>query len=143
MLATASNDCTLRLWEVPARSTPAPRRKWYGGYEPSPEAMCVGTLQGHTGAVFSCRFSPDDTRVLSASMDGTVKLWDVEQLQLITTLRGHAAPVHCAVFANEEGTRIVSAARDRTLKVWDVSSGKGYKVTLTLLYCVRLRLTVT
>jgi WD40 repeat protein len=35
------------------------------------------TLVGHTDRITCCAFSPDGTRVLTASADGTARLWDV------------------------------------------------------------------
>ena len=37
----------------------------------------VRTLAGHSGIVFSVAFSPDGTRLVSGSLDGFVKIWDV------------------------------------------------------------------
>ena len=60
--------------------------------------------------------------IVSASGDGTLKVWDgrngVERL----TLSGHADWVNgCVVSA--EGSMIVSASHDQTLKVWDALTG--------------------
>ena len=58
MLATASEDGTVRLWD-PATGQP------------------IGDpLTGHTGAVTGVAFSPDGHRLATASDDGTVRLWD-------------------------------------------------------------------
>jgi WD40 repeat protein len=34
------------------------------------------TLRGHHGAVFALTFSPDDRRIISGSLDGTIRYWD-------------------------------------------------------------------
>jgi hypothetical protein len=34
------------------------------------------TLRGHTASVFAVSYSPDSTRLASASFDGTIKVWD-------------------------------------------------------------------
>ncbi len=35
-------------------------------------------LKGHTSLVISACFSPDSTRVVTASYDGTAKVWDAQ-----------------------------------------------------------------
>src|SRR5947209_10161158 len=34
-------------------------------------------FRGHGGAVFSAAFSPDGARIVTASQDGTARVWDV------------------------------------------------------------------
>ena len=77
----------------------------------------------HSGPVQACAFLPDGKRVVSASEDHTLKLWDVETGKEIRSFSGHTAPVRsCA--ATPDGRRVVSASRDNTLKLWDVETGK-------------------
>ena len=58
ILATGSEDGTVRLWET---TTGRP----------------FASLQGHTGGVWSVALSPDGTLLASGSTDGTVRLWQV------------------------------------------------------------------
>jgi general transcriptional corepressor TUP1 len=37
----------------------------------------LATLDGHADSVYSIRFSPDSTKILTASLDKTVKRWDI------------------------------------------------------------------
>ncbi|WP_437657009.1 AAA family ATPase [Sorangium sp. So ce1182] len=81
------------------------------------------TLSGHSDAVNACAVSPDGQRIVSASSDNTLKVWDLASGKLLSTLEGHSGAVNaCAV--SPDGQRIVSASYDKTLKVWDLASGK-------------------
>jgi hypothetical protein len=71
----------------------------------------------HTGPVNSAVFAPDGGRILTASKDGTARLWDREGTPL-AILRGHTDAVVTAVFAPDDG-RILTASDDRTARLWD------------------------
>ena len=63
--------------------------------------------------------TPDGGRVIAASGDNMLKVWDLETGCLLATLEGHADEVTaCAVMP--DGGCVVSASDDRTLKVWDL-----------------------
>ena len=38
------------------------------------------TLKGHSGYVMSVSFSPDGKRIVSGSLDNTLKVWDISSL---------------------------------------------------------------
>ncbi|WP_437916839.1 AAA family ATPase [Sorangium sp. So ce302] len=81
------------------------------------------TLHGHSGRVNACAISPDGQRIVSASDDRTLKVWDLGTGKLLSTLEGHVWSVNaCAI--SPDGQRIVSASNDKTLKVWDLGTGK-------------------
>ena len=78
----------------------------------------IAALRGHERAVTSAAFSPDGTRIVTASYDGTARVWDAATAKEIAVLRGHEGDVTSAAFS-PDGTRIVTASRDKTARVWD------------------------
>ena len=79
-------------------------------------------LQGHTSIVTSVSYSPDGTRLASASHDSLVMVWDVELGVQLFVLKGHRDWVYSVSFSSD-GTKIVSGSRDRFIIVWDSASG--------------------
>ena len=80
-------------------------------------------LRGHTGSVYSAAFSPDGKRIVSASWDETVRIWDVQTGKELQKLEGHTKVVSSASFS-PDGKRIVSASWDNTVRIWDSKTGK-------------------
>lgn len=87
-----------------------------------PGGPLVRTLSGHSGAVWAVAVTPDGRRAVSASLDNTLKVWDLERSEELTTLRGHSDAI-TAVAVTPDGCRAVSASIDKTLKVWNLESG--------------------
>jgi hypothetical protein len=77
----------------------------------------------HSGPVLGCAFAPDGKTFVSASGDGTLKLWDAATGKELRTFTGHKAYVRGCAFS-PDGTRLVSASDDQTLKLWDAAGGK-------------------
>ena len=53
----------------------------------------VGTLKGHSNAVFSVAFSPDGETLASGSYDNKILLWEVETQKPMKKYKGHTKPV--------------------------------------------------
>ena len=80
------------------------------------------TLYGHTGAVSSVSFSPDQQLIVSGSSDNTIKIWDANSGIEIKTLIGHTDAINSVCFS-PDSQQIVSASADNTIKIWDAETG--------------------
>lgn len=76
----------------------------------------------HDGEVQDASFSPDGTKVVTASADDTAQVWDVATGQKIGQPMRHADWVHTAEFS-PDGTKVVTASWDGTARVWDARTG--------------------
>jgi WD40 repeat protein/predicted MPP superfamily phosphohydrolase len=94
-----------------------------------PGGPLLRTLAGHAENVWAVAVTPDGAHTVSASQDGTLKLWDLDRGTEIRTLSGHAGWVR-DVAVTSDGARVVSASEDRTLKLWDLDQGAEIR-TLT------------
>lgn len=70
-----------------------------------------------------CAFSPNGNKILTASEDKTLKLWDVETGREVKSYIGHNDAVNACRFSSD-GSRIISGSADKTLKLWDVNTGE-------------------
>jgi len=80
------------------------------------------TFTGHTGYVPGVAYSPDGTKVLTGSHDGTAKLWDAETGDCIGTFIGHTSNVNSVAYS-PDGTKVLTGSSDKTAKLWDASTG--------------------
>ena len=82
-------------------------------------AVDAATLE-HGGNIQSVEFHPSDSsKVVSASDDNDIKLWDLDT-DTATTFSGHTDKVNSVAFS-PDGTKLASGSDDRTVKLWNVS----------------------
>jgi WD40 repeat protein len=151
LLATSSNDGTVRIWDVAAGTQHLvlrgpPREKFYSfisGLTPafSPDGSRVASggwlstpiwdlatgkismvLPGQREA-FAVAFSPDGTRVATAvGLDA--QTWDAHTGKPLITLSGHTGDI-LGVAYSPDGQRIATGGDDGTAQVWDAATGES------------------
>jgi WD40 repeat protein/GTPase SAR1 family protein len=99
-IVSASSDGMLCLWEAESGERVA-------------SAVCSGIIGV---AVLS------STRIVTASLDHKLRIWDLPSLRCVAVLIDHISPV-TSVAISSTGD-ILSSSRDRTVRVWDASTGR-------------------
>jgi tetratricopeptide (TPR) repeat protein len=66
-------------------------------------------------------YSPDGSRLATASGDHKVKVWDAKSGTELATLRGHTVSVTSVAYS-PDGSCLATASYDQTVKVWDAKS---------------------
>ncbi len=84
-------------------------------------AAALATLTGHTNWINAVAFSPDGTRLATASNDGTARIWDTATAAPLATLTGHTGPVNAVAFS-PDGTRLATGSHDGTARIWDTAT---------------------
>lgn len=82
----------------------------------------VREMPEHENQVLSVAFSPDESRIATASMDQHIRLWTGDGTP-IALMAGHKGLVTAVAFS-PDGARIVSASQDHTLRLWNGRTGK-------------------
>jgi uncharacterized protein YjiK len=145
LLATASIDKTVRLWQAMTGThirTLTGHTDAVRGVAFSPDGTLLATtsddktgrlwqtatgthirtLTGHTGSMFRVAFSPDGTQLATTSNDRTVRLWLTATGALLRTLTGHTERV-CRVAFSPDGTQLATTSEDKTVRLWLTATG--------------------
>lgn len=100
---SSSDDMLIKLWD------------WDKGW------MCTQIFEGHSHYVMQVTFNPKDTNTFaSASLDRTIKIWNLGSPDPNFTLDAHLKGVNCVdYFTGGDKPFLISGSDDHTAKVWD------------------------
>lgn len=75
------------------------------------------------GGALSVTFSPDGQRLATSDINGTIRLWQVNDGKHILTCEGYGSWV-CLVAFSPNGEILASASEDHTVRLWSTETGK-------------------
>lgn len=81
----------------------------------------VRTLQGHEDVVYSAYFSPDGQHVVTASLDRTIRIWNVSDGKQVLVIPLSSEGVSASY--NPDGQHVVTADYDGRVQIWDATTG--------------------
>jgi WD40 repeat protein/serine/threonine protein kinase len=90
-------------------------------YDPTTGRMLPTAFGQHGDVIFHVEFSPDSRRLVSASLDRTAGIWDVQTGRLLHRLK-HGARTIFAKF-DATGRRVLTIGGDFVL-IWDAATGE-------------------
>ncbi|MBL8793648.1 MAG: hypothetical protein JNM56_07075, partial [Planctomycetia bacterium] len=156
LLASASDDETVKVWQVPQGictltlkrekepdAPPMPLK--VVAFHPNSKLLAAAgdgdafylwnlerpkqqplTFAGHTEKVTGLTFSLDGKLAASSSADKSLKLWNLDG-QTLRSFGGHTAEVNGLAFSRD-GQLLASASSDKTVRLWDVGTGQEVRV---------------
>ena len=101
---------------------PPELRKWEWHYLKTHFTGGLCTLYGHTNQIECVAFSPDGSRIVTSSRDGTARVWSARAGLPLLELKGHTGAVTGAAFS-PNGLQIVTGNTDGTARIWDARTG--------------------
>uniref|UniRef100_A0ABM0MQM6 Beta'-coat protein n=1 Tax=Saccoglossus kowalevskii TaxID=10224 RepID=A0ABM0MQM6_SACKO len=118
---SSSDDMVIKLWNW--------EKKW----------QCEQVFEGHYHYVMQIVINPKDNNTFaSASLDTTIKVWQLGSNTPNFTLTGHDSGVNCVdYYSGGDKPYLVSGADDRLVKIWDyqnktcVQTLKGHTENIT------------
>ena len=148
LLASASDDGTVRLWDpatgVEQAALTHASSVWAVAFSPDGRRLAAAsdrtvrlwdpatgteqaTLGGQNRDVTAMAFSPDGRLLASATDDGTMRLWDLATGTEQATLTGDAGRVNAVAFS-PDGQRLASAHGNGTVRLWDPATGDCLRI---------------
>jgi coronin-1B/1C/6 len=113
MIASASEDCTIKIWGIPQ-----------GGLTEQMNNP-LQNLSGHKRKVGNIKFHPTANNVLaSGGSDFAIKIWDVEKGTAVLNLEGEHSDLIQALDWKYNGSLLATACKDKKLRLTDPRTNK-------------------
>jgi WD40 repeat protein/HEAT repeat protein/uncharacterized protein YjbI with pentapeptide repeats len=105
LLAAGRSDGVIIVWDNPSKNRPK--------FE----------LLGHRSRIKTMIFSLSDQILISGGLDATIRIWSMDNGEILSTLRGHTNSVN-SLSLSDKSNVLVSGSNDGTVKIWQLNPGK-------------------
>eukprot|EP01125_Pyxidicula_operculata_P001208 TRINITY_DN11146_c0_g1_i1.p1 TRINITY_DN11146_c0_g1~~TRINITY_DN11146_c0_g1_i1.p1 ORF type:complete len:316 (-),score=75.28 TRINITY_DN11146_c0_g1_i1:37-984(-) len=116
MILSSSRDKTVIMWHLQ-----------HGDADPLEYGRAHRALRGHSHYVEDVVISKDGHYALSASWDGTLRLWDLNYGTSTRRFVGHTKDITSVAFS-ADNRQIVSGSRDKTIRLWNTLGEMKYTI---------------
>ncbi len=116
-LLSASIDRDIKLWKVDEEAmSEGSTARW----------ACALTLSGHSRSVDALCLLQDSPMLISAGVDQSLRVWDLDKGKLVRNLNQHTQPIQALAIRPADGglPMVASAAADRTIRFWQPTIGR-------------------
>ncbi len=91
--------------------------------ESSPNSQIHSALPSDSKNTHSSVISPDGQFLVGISTNNTIKIWQMDTGEVLSTLKGHSSQVQ-SVAISSDGQTVVSVDADNTIKNWNLHTGE-------------------
>ncbi|XP_045480101.1 coronin-2B-like isoform X2 [Harmonia axyridis] len=111
VIASASDDCTIKLWHIPDSGLSYHLTDW------------IAELQGHKRRVSYIEWHPTAENILfSVGFDHMILVWNVEKGEAINVIDCHPDVIY-SLAINRDGSLIATTCKDKKLRIIEPRSG--------------------
>ena len=116
LLVSGSGDGSVRIWDATVKEQKGINGK-ISQYLPSL------TLKGHKDKVSNIAFSPDGKLLLTGSVDGTIRAWDITTGSQKYICPGHSEEITGIGISDKDGSLTTVHSWENQLLHWDINIG--------------------
>jgi len=82
----------------------------------------ISSMKAHDDIIYSCDFNKYTEKIVTASGDKSIKLWDLRNMKVpYQIFAGHRHPVRKVKFSPHEGSILASGGYDMDVHIWDIN----------------------
>ncbi len=132
-------DQNVQIWDAIHHTNLLTVAGWTMDFAPDNQHIVVGSgmarvykintgtaiqqIAPHWSFMSTFALSPDGCYIVTGGLNGSLRIWDTQNQQVLHNLEAHSASILRLAFS-PDGEQFASASRDNTVYVWETKTGK-------------------